>query len=391
MVNKEDIREYNLKKEVESEDLLKKLKEENKKLKIENERLRLVVDSVPCIIHDINNFLTPIVGSVEIVKEEAKNQSRILNSLEIIESCANDGISISSNLMRHLKGIEAKEEDIISIDQTIDDVIEIVRKKYPFDKYKVNIQIDNESNAFIKANSTEIRELLINILNNSVDAIKENGNIRVSAKKQEGYVQIQISDNGIGMDEETKSKVFTPFFTTKGENGLGVGLHICEKMVKKYGGNISCKSKLNEGTTFNIMLPCCKKENCIKDTETQCDFHGKVLIVDDEKQLRDVISDMIKTVINCNVRAVSSTDILEIDDVNEYDVVISDYLMPKINGIELARLIKLKNPDVYFCLMTGWVGEFKDKTNENIDNILYKPINLKQIRELFHSVQEQKN
>lgn len=391
MEKSESMGEYSIKNEVESNDLIKKLKEENKKLKKENERLKLVADAVPCIIHDINNFLTPIVGSVEIVKEEAKNEVRILKSLKIIEECANDGISVSGRLMRHLKGIEAKEEEVVSVNQAVADVIDIMYKRYQFDKYRINFEVKTESDAFIKVNSTEIKELLMNILNNSVDAIKEKGNIYVCTRKKGEFAEIEIKDDGIGMDEKTRLKMFNPYFTTKGDNGMGVGLHICLQMIKKYGGNISCESKLNEGTTIKITFPCCQEKKNIKTAEKKYNFNGKVLIVDDEKQLRDVVSDMIRTVIDCNVEAVSSKEILENINVNEYSVIICDYLMPKINGIQLAEIVKSKNPDIYFCLMTGWVGDFDHKKYDNIDNVLYKPINLNKIKELFHSVQEQNN
>lgn len=388
MLDKEVIGDYGIKNEIKLNDLISKLKEENKKLRKENERLKSVADVVPCIVHDINNFLAPIVGSVEIVKDQAKNQPKILKSLEIIEKCANDGINVSSRLMKHLKGIETKDEGIHHIDEVVAYVIEIMHKKYSFSKYKIDFDVKTDSNALVKGNLTEIRELFINILNNSVDAINNNGHIWVYTKKEGKYVEIEIKDDGIGMNEETKQKIFNPYFTTKGEKGMGIGLHFCQKMVKKYGGSISCKSKLNVGTTFKVIFPCYEKENDIKDDDSKYDFHGNVLIVDDEKPLRDVVSEMVRTVINCNVKAVSSDEVLENTNVNEYSVIICDYLMPKINGIQLAELIKLKNPDVYFCLMTGWVGDFDHGKYGNIDDVLYKPINLKQIRKLFDSVQK---
>ncbi|MCY6372709.1 hybrid sensor histidine kinase/response regulator [Clostridium ganghwense] len=363
---------------------------------IENEKFRAVGELASGIAHDINNILTPVIGAVQLLRDKYSHDKTILKQLNIIEMCAYDGSNITNKVKKLTKSYNHTDEvEIFHVNEAIMDAVELTQNKWLTQSIvngvKINVSTKLESQAKVKGYSTELREVFINIITNAIDAMPQGGKIEILNRDVEDYVVIEIRDNGIGMNKEIQKNIFEPFFTTKGERGSGLGLSISYKIIQYFKGVMEIESKEHVGTSFKINLPICKNDENINyrnyiNEEEYIHFSGNVLVIDDNENIRNVVAEMIKSVAKCKVKKIYLDSIDEIEEElkkREYNIIISDFSMPNVNGVEISERVKKINNDVYFCLMTGWTGELSEETKENIDIILNKPINRKKIKELL--------
>ena len=187
------------------------------------------------------------------------------------------------------------------------------------------------------------------------------------------------------MSKTIQDRIFEPFFTTKGNNGSGLGLSISYNIILSHKGSIKIESLENIGTTFTVKLPIC--ENVIKSYDEVprgvIYFEGNVLIIDDQEQIRNVVASMIKSISKCKVKTCGCDNLDSELRRRKYDIVVCDFAMPSINGLEVAQKVKLINMKTYFCLMTGYVGSFDGQDLNNVDFVLNKPINKDSLKQMF--------
>lgn len=355
---------------------------------IQNEKLRAMGEMAAGITHDINNILTPILGSVQLLKDTIK-EKEVLKLLSVIEICAYDGMNITNKVKRLTKKYNDNDFETFSVDSVISDAIELTKNKWLTESAIKGIKIDIikslKSNETIQGNITEIREVFINIIANAIDAMPQGGKIEVITKNKGSKVIIEIRDNGMGMNKEIQKRIFEPFFTTKGNNGSGLGLSISYNIILSHKGSMKIESEENVGTSFIVKLPIC--ESIIKNEEDiskhVIDFEGNVLVIDDQEQIRNVVSSMIKSIANCKIKTCGCDNLDSELKRRKYDIIVCDFTMPSINGLQVAQKIKEINKNTYFCLMTGWVGSFEGQEMNNVDFILNKPINKKSLKEMI--------
>ncbi|HEY8892245.1 MAG TPA: hybrid sensor histidine kinase/response regulator [Clostridium sp.] len=357
---------------------------------IQNEKLKAMGEMAAGITHDINNILTPIVGFVQLLQDRTKEKES-LKLLNVIEICAYDGINITNKVKRLTKEYKHGEPEIFKIDSVISDAIELTKSKWLtesiFKGIKINIIRELKSNGVVVGNITEIREVFINIIGNAIEAMPVGGTIDISTKNQASSVIIEIRDNGIGMRKEIQKRVFEPFFTTKGNNGSGLGLSISYSIILSHKGSMEIESEENMGTSFIVKLPLCEKTIKYRDeiVSLDIDFEGNVLVIDDEEQIRNVVSSMIKSITKCKIRTCGCDNLDSELKRRKYDIIVCDFTMPSINGFQVAGKVKEINKNTYFCLMTGWVGSFEGQEMNNVDFVLNKPINKESLKQMFFS------
>ena len=356
---------------------------------IQNEKLKAMGEMAAGITHDINNILTPILGSVQLLKDTIleKESSKLLS---VIEICAYDGMNITNRVKRLTKKYNDDDFQTFSIDSVITDVIDLTKSKWltqsAIKGIKIDIITSLKSNETVQGNITEIREVFINMVVNAVDAMPKGGKIEITTKNYDNNVIIEIRDNGMGMSKDIQKRIFEPFFTTKGNNGSGLGLSISYNIILSLKGSIQIESEENIGTCFIVKLPIC--ENIIKSYEEvsikEIDFEGNVLVIDDQEQIRNVVASMIKSITKCKIKTCGCDNIDSELNRRKYDIVVCDLAMPSINGLQVANKVKQINKQSYFCLMTGYVGSFNDKDLSNVDCIVNKPINKDSLKQMFY-------
>ena len=257
---------------------------------VHSEKMKSLGELVAGVTHEINNPINFIYGNLIYLKdytrqlfelidkynqyeneltethkqdiEEKKNEidiEFIRNDLPSLLHSCEEGTNRTKNIVADLKNFSRMEEAVFSdvnLPPEIDTILNILHSKY---KERITIHKEYEENLpMIEAYGGQLNQVLMNILDNSIGAIKNEGNIwiKIRTEKDKNKCIIQIKDDGCGMDEETKEKIFNPFFTTKPVGqGTGLGLSISYKIIQSHNGQITVDSILNEGTTFNIELP----------------------------------------------------------------------------------------------------------------------------------------
>ncbi|SQB35014.1 hybrid sensor histidine kinase/response regulator [Clostridium cochlearium] len=357
---------------------------------IESEKLRAMGEMAAGIAHDVNNVLTPIVGSIQLLKDNNEKNKNLIKQLEVIEICAYDGMNITNKIKRFTKKYNLNYGlETFNIDNIIRDSINLTKNKWltesALNGININVISKLNSNAKVKGNETEIREVFINIIKNAIDAISEEGYIEVTSQVKKNNVIIEFRDNGVGMNREVIKRAFEPFFTTKGKKGSGLGLSVSYKIIQDHGGTMKIESKEDFGTVFYIELPICDyiKDINFNKKNVKVNFQGNVLVVDDQYEVRKIISDMIKSITKAKVKICDNSNIKNEIKKRNYDIIICDFSMPGLNGIQISNIAKNINKDIFFCLMTGWLGDFDENMIKNIDHILNKPINLDKLKNIF--------
>jgi PAS domain S-box-containing protein len=226
----------------------KKLEEELKK----EDRLHILGEFSSSIIHDIGNPLAGISNLIEILKDNNLNKE---NKNEVIKVLGDEINDLNAIIIKYFGFIRNKslEKNLFDIKELVEEVLnllksEIINKRINIEK---NYRIKN---GLIKVNRSEIKQVLINILINSIQAIHENGNIEIDIEEINENIFIKISDDGVGISEYNLSRIFDPFYTTK-KNGSGLGLFIAYKIIKEYHGDIIVNSNESKGTEFLIKIP----------------------------------------------------------------------------------------------------------------------------------------
>ncbi len=214
------------------------------------------------VAHEINNPLSIILGFSDLLKEKFKQGTQEYEDLKIIEQHASHAKKIVENLLGFARITEGLE-DTVDVNYCVDTVVNIVKNTLMTKKINIVLKLP-ENLPKIRGDSREFQQVIFNLINNSVAAMNgREGTLTISARHDNGWVIIDMSDTGHGIPDKIKSRVFDPFFTTKkvGE-GTGLGLSLCYGIVKKYGGKISFSSISKEdhpdqpsGTTFTVSLP----------------------------------------------------------------------------------------------------------------------------------------
>ncbi|MDM8530981.1 PAS domain S-box protein [Anaerolineales bacterium HSG25] len=360
------------------------------------------------VAHDFNNQLTAMMGyaSLALRRLEPDNPGR--KDMEVILSSAER----ASHLTRQLLAFARRQK----IDPIVVDLNEVITQVDKMLRRLIGENIEfvtllDEHLGRIKADPGQLEQVLFNMVINSRDAMPEGGKLTIITQnvtittdeanqfldmKAGNYIRLKIIDTGMGMSDEVISMVFEPFFTTKEMGkGTGLGLATCFGIVKQNEGHIRVESEVGKGTTFTIDLPQFTAEN-----PPQIDPHvlifkhlpkggETILLVEDEVAVRRMAADMLEKLGYIVLRASHGEEALRLFDnktMPTVDLVITDVIMPKMSGRELARKLinMLPNPPK-ILFMSGYIGEAALGVNEIADKLLQKPFSLPQ---LAHKVRE---
>ena len=230
-------------------------------------KLALVGELAAGISHEINNPVAIMVeeaGWIEDLLEEeefqeAKNLSEFKRALKQIRTQGMRCKEITHKLLSFARKTDSRVQEV-QLNELIQDMISFSGKRAKYSGVVINTDIQKDLPP-IKVSPSELQQVLLNLINNALDAMEKSGGaLSVSAQREDDNFVIKVSDNGPGIPKDTLSQIFDPFFTTKpGDKGTGLGLSICYGIIKKMHGEITVESAVGEGTTFHISLP--MKEN----------------------------------------------------------------------------------------------------------------------------------
>ncbi|MCX7643345.1 MAG: response regulator, partial [Armatimonadetes bacterium] len=365
---------------------------------MEQERLRALGQIASGIAHDINNALVPIQGFAEILMEHGDPMVR--DAAEVIFKSAND-ITATVQRMREFYKVRTSEEvlEMVDLNSICKDAWVMTRPRWFNMPRERGIVIETRLELAddlppLMGIPGEIRQAIVNLVINAVDAMPEGGvlTIRTYRRDKGGreWAVIEVSDTGVGMDEETKRRAIEPFFTTKGERGSGLGLPAVYGTVQRHEGFMEIDSELGKGTTVRLWFP----SNVVKTVELpEGELPSlRLLVIDDEPSVRETLALLLRKDGHVVSTAVDGEEGLELFQIarlqgRPFNVVITDLGMPKMDGMTVARKIKEIAPETPVVLLSGWGFRIRsEEVKEVIDIVLTKPATHQQIRRALSQV-----
>ncbi len=360
---------------------------------VQVEKLRAMGEMASGVAHDFNNVLAVILGNIQLLLYQLDHLSpeETREGLEIIERSAKDGAETVRRIQEFTGVRRDREFASLPINEIVREVTVITGPRWKDQAQKKGIQIELtmelEDDLLVFGNPSELREVLTNIVFNAVDAMPEGGKLHISAHRHGVWVEVTISDTGVGMTEEVRRKVFDPFFTTKGVTSSGLGMSVSYGIIKRHGGEILVESQPGKGTTFTLHLPLGHGEEVAEAEEVPSmrkTVPAEILVIDDEDSVRDLLSRMLEAKGHHVVLASNGEEGIERFKKGKFDLVFTDLGMPKLSGWEVGKAIKKMNPKVPIAMITGWGMELsREKLNETgIDLIVSKPFNFEKVIQL---------
>jgi signal transduction histidine kinase/ActR/RegA family two-component response regulator len=368
------------------------------------EKLSALGELASGVAHDFNNTLAGILGRAQLL-QRTNDPEKLRRGLDIIIKTAEDGAKTVKRIQDFARQRRDHDFELVSIDQIVMDASEITRPRWKncAEASNIHISLDLQigSNAMVMGDDSELREVLVNMVFNAIDAMPEGGMLTLSSRTVGEKVTIKVADTGVGMYPEVRSRIFDPFFTTKGKAGLGLGLAVSFGIIRRHGGNIEVESQYGNGTEFCITLPVTKiaetqiikRELVIQPEEQQLPTINRVeptrlLVVDDEDFVRDLLREILEGE-HCDVElAQDGTEALALFREREFDGVFTDVGMPGMSGWELAREIRELNKEIPIAIITGW-GEIVGSNEQRaagVDWVVAKPFTADRIAELVREI-----
>jgi signal transduction histidine kinase/CheY-like chemotaxis protein len=323
------------------------------------------------IAHDLNNVLSPILMAIDMLQLKTTDESS-RKWLDVLRTNAERGGNMVRQVLSFARGVEG-ERVALQPKHLIKEIVKILRETLP-KSIEISFRIPDDL-WIISADATQMHQVLMNLCVNARDAMPEGGSILIKAQnafvdenyarmhleaKAGRYVVITVSDTGPGMTPAVQSRIFEPFFTTKEmTKGTGLGLSTALTIVKSHGGFINVYSELHKGSQFTLYLPALDAPGLAQHEKPQTDLltgNGElILVVDDEESIREITRGTLETFGYNVVTASDGTEALAIyaDRKNEVAVVLTDMVMPFMDGPATIRALQRMNPAVLIIAASG--------------------------------------
>ena len=359
---------------------------------IQRERMHALGRMANGIAHDFNNTLAPILGFSELLLMKPAllaDPAKLQSYLEMIHSGAKDAASVVSRLREFYRYRD--EGEIFSpvvINEVVQQVVSFTQPRWRDQALAagVNIEIRLELGNVptVAGNENELREALVNVMFNAIDAIPLRGTITLRTELQGRWVVLTVSDTGTGMSEEVRARCLEPFYTTKGDQGTGLGLGSVYGVVRRHEGQLDIQSEAGRGTSVSISLPLDRSEKAPPSARLPIEAVQplRILVVEDEPLVREVLNVYLTEDRHQVVMAANGREALEVFRAGAFDLVLTDRAMPEMNGDQLAAEVKKLKPEQPLILLTGF-GDLMTGAGEQpegVDLVVSKPFTLSMLR-----------
>ena len=364
------------------------------------EKLKAMGQMAGGVAHDFNNILGAIIARTELLKLEDLDD-KTADGLQLIHKSALDGAAVVRRIQDFSRVTEHRDFEPVDLGELIDDVLEMTRAIWRDKSQRLGITYairrDYERGLLVQGNASELREVLHNLIINALDAMPAGGELRLETSRGSEAL-LRVSDTGHGMTEEVRERLFDPFFTTKGARGNGLGLSVSYGIVERHGGRISVDSTPGLGSTFSIRLPLAEEGLARRaDSAPQrkealrAAVSRRVLVVDDEREVRMVLVDILRLMGHEVDEAESGQQGIDRWMEGRHELVFTDLGMPGLNGWDVAdRIRRGAGPDgPQIVLVTGWGAQIKPEDLERhaVDRVLAKPFKIDQLQQLLRGLE----
>ena len=341
--------------------------------------------------HHLNNLFAVILGRLETLLVKVPDQEA-RRYLEIVQRAAQDGAEVVRRVQRFGRVQPVSRTVPVDLNQLAQEVLELTRPRWHNEALLRQIRVDTALDLGairpVAGELAPLREVLMNLLLNGIDAMPDGGRLILKTWMTGPDVHCSVSDTGAGMSEEVRHRALDPFFTTKGPKSTGLGLSVTYGIVQRHNGKLEIESTPGRGTTVTITLPAMgtTMPAPAASPALATPSHLRVLIVDDEPEVRSALADMLGIAGHTAFQAAGGREALAwLESGQPVDLVLTDMGMPGMMGSEVARAIRGRWPHLKIGLMTGWdetEGLVADATSI-VDFTLAKPFELKALTRAY--------
>lgn len=360
---------------------------------VEEERARLqslasLGELAAGVAHDLNNALNPIVAFAELIQEHSSQPERVQMYADRILLAARGGAETVRRIQRFTRrrlGVQPSEP--IAVETLIGEVIELTRPSWSKQTGGGPIVVEQsiEPDLRIMGNPGELRQALLNLVGNALDAMPGGGILRFVARGEGEEVVISVQDTGVGMPRAVYERALEPFFTTKGTHGTGLGLAEVFGIARRHGGNLELESFERVGTTVSLRLPRTKvspepvkARRKLTGAATRL-YH--ILLVDDSLLSLEATAASLRAAGHTVATAPNGQAALRVFNAGRYDLVLSDLGLPDMHGLELVDRLRRVDPTVRVGVITGWTIPEGDEElqRRGVDMLFVKPVDTDQL------------
>lgn len=364
---------------------------------IQQERLRALGTMASGIAHDLNNGLSLILGYGDMaisLADRKSTDSEIRSHLQQMVKAARDNSVMVKRLREFYRpGASNEDRQAVDLNDLVSQAISMTAPRWQSvaeaNGASIHVTTDLGVLPLIAGSPAELREVLTNLIFNAVDAMPHGGKLAFRTTPVSDGVELSITDTGTGMTDECRSKCLDPFFTTKRNCGSGLGLSVSYGIVRRHGGTLTVKSRLDEGTTFVIRLPLTEAPIVPASGAWQLPVKPlRVLVVDDHPGILEIVSAYLAEDRHTVETAKDATVAMEKYRSGHFDLIITDRAMPEINGDEFAAAIKQIDPDKPVIMLTGFADLMHEtgQLSADVDLVVAKPARLDDLRQAIRQV-----
>lgn len=349
-----------------------------------HERMQACGHLASSVAHDVNNLLTTIVGTIECVLQDDGLDEAVRGDLDMIRTAADQAVTVMAALRSFGARGQAREREVVPLEEIAQLALEPLVSN---GGAAVDVTVQRDACPVVEVSAEDIRHLLYRLLENAVEATPNGGRIVVTVGESEGEAWVSVLDSGPGIPEADHERVFEPFYTTKDRRRhRGLGLSECWRIASAHGGAVRVSTPPDGGSLLTLRLPSAPSAEVQRleiGAVHQAPPSLRVLLVDDQADVRESVSAMLSTLGHHVQAAAGGEQALALARESSFDVVITDLGMPGLNGLDVARGIRTIAPQTAIVLLTGWGLASGDRMPNDVSVVASKPLTLDSLSEIL--------
>lgn len=364
---------------------LNELRETQNKL-VNQERFQALSRMASGIAHEFNNALSPIKGYADLLLDDPgklEDTDVVQEYLERMRDASERASETVRRMGQFYRKHTRQTSQSVDMRAIVEEAVEAKRENLAGDQ-DIQLVVTGEQTPMVKGDPAELREMIDNLVDNAVEALDGDGGVEVRLRPAGDSVALGVVDTGEGMDDNALIHCTDPFFTTRQPEANGLGLAVVEGIVSRHDGFMQIESERGRGTEVHVVLPA----RTDQEGETGDDRSLNILVVDDEKMQRKFVADNLENLGYRVVTVPGATKALQYLEKEDYDLILIDYMMPDMNGVELSRRVKDLVPGIAVIIMSGSqaAGGLVSGDEEAVDRVVEKSLQRQAWEEIICSV-----
>ncbi len=309
---------------------------------VQSGKLAAIGELAAGVAHEINNPLFAILGLTEFLLQEAEPESKAHQRLVLIQQTGLEIKEIVRALLDFARE-NAEERHLVVLDDVVRSTVDLIRRTNAHKAVEL-VDTYNDDAALVSASPNQLKQIFLNLIANARQAMPNGGNVSIQVHRDGEHVIAVVSDDGPGIEPSALERIFEPFFTTKRlAGGTGLGLSVSLGIAESHGGTLTAASDYGRGASFTLRLPIAAGGGGV----------SHILVIDDEEVIRSLIVEILETVGHNATGAESAERALTLLETTDFDLVVSDVVMPGLSGLELLEIVRDRRASLPVVLVTG--------------------------------------